>query len=198
MRRIILSGVHSVGKSTIANQITETLKKQGFLARLYNLDNFKIYRLHDILSSQIDRMYFGSMKIKEAEEEQPEIAVFDRSLTDNILYSKCFLKFKQLTEDQFTTILRVYQLTETRKFRMDSTIIFLNPPLEQIQTNIHNRGREVGTILDSDEFIQCLKKMFETHYANYHDSRIIELTKYDEHTIIETLKNLDVIQGNYQ
>ena len=78
MRRIILSGVHGVGKSTIAKAITKSLTSQGFLTRLYCLDNFTIYNNEDTLSSQIDRIYFGSMKIKEAEEEQPEIAIFDR------------------------------------------------------------------------------------------------------------------------
>ena len=117
MRRIILSGVHGVGKSTIAKAITKSLTSQGFLTRLYCLDNFTIYNNEDTLSSQIDRIYFGSMKIKEAEEEQPEIAIFDRNLTDNILYSKCFLRAEQLTESQFNNILHTYQLCETRKFR---------------------------------------------------------------------------------
>ena len=89
----------------------------------------------------------GSMKIKEAEEEQPEIAIFDRSLTDNILYSKCFLRAEQLTESQFNNILHTYQLCETRKFRADATILFLNPPLEQMQSQIHERAREKNTVL---------------------------------------------------
>jgi deoxyadenosine/deoxycytidine kinase len=202
MRKIILSGVHAVGKTTLAKTITETLKKQGYNTRLYSLDNYVIYRLDDVLSSQIDRIYYGSMKIKEAEEEQPEIAVFDRSLADNVLYSKCFSRFSKLTEEQLTIITRVYQLAnqlpEVRKFRLDSTILFLNPSLETIQTNIHARGREKGSILDEDRYIQCLKKMFETHYHNYFDTRMIELTEYTEQTIIETLKKHDIIQGNYQ
>ena len=40
--------------------------------------------------------------------------------------------------------------------------------------------------------------MFEAHYKNYVDSRVIELTEYDQDSIIETLKQLDVIQNNYE
>ena len=83
-------------------------------------------------------------------------------------------------------------------FGADATILFLNPPLEQMQSQIHERARERIRCIDSDDFIECLKKMFEAHYKNYVDSRVIELTEYDQDSIIETLKQLDVIQNNYE
>jgi len=203
MKRIILSGVHCTGKTTIAKKLTETLKSQGFNTRLYSNDNFLIYRNCDVFSSQIDRLFFGQRKEKEATQESPEIALFDRSLIDNIIYSRCFNTFTQpngdkyLSDNNLMSILRIYQMIEERKNRLDSTIIFLNPPLEQMVTNIQLRGREKGHILENEAFITCLKKMFEAHYKYHVDSPIIELKEYTEHTIVELLLQQDIIQTNY-
>jgi hypothetical protein len=182
----------------MAKVLCETLKSQGYQARLYSLDNFLIYRHETVLASQIDRMFFGSMKIKEAEEEQPEIAIFDRTLVDNIIYSRCFHKFGQLTDTELTNLIRVYQMNDYRKHRLDAITLFLNPSLERMLKNIHERGREKDSILDTDEFIKCLKKMFENHYQYYIDGRILELTDYSEKSIIETLRENDIIQLDYK
>lgn len=204
MRRIILSGVHSVGKTTLIKAMYNALKSQGFSVRIYSLDNFKVYRHTDIFSSQNDRMFFGAQKLKEAEEESPEIALFDRTLTENILYCRCFNRFSQpdgkkyLSDDELTSIIRYYQSLEQRKLRAESTIIFLNPSIEIMLKNIKERGREKGTILEQEEFVKCLKKMFETHYHQYFDSPLLELNEYNEKTILDKLPELDLIQTNYE
>jgi deoxyadenosine/deoxycytidine kinase len=204
MRRIIFTGVHAVGKTTYAKDLLKVLKEKEYNARLYSLDNYKIYRSCQASSSQFDRLYFGAQRIKEAEEESPEIGIFDRSLTDNIFYSKCFNRFvdekgnKFISDEELTNIIRFYQSLEQRKFKSDALIIFLNPDLETMIKGIKGRKREIGTILEREDFITCLKKMFESYYHQYFESPFIELHIYDEKTILEVLYKNDILQENYE
>lgn len=204
MRRIIFSGVHGIGKTTLAKELTKYINLLGYKARLYSLDNFTIYRLNTVFTSQMDRMFFGAKKLKEAEEENQEFAVFDRTLSDNILYSKCFNRFKDekgnqyLSDDELLSVIRCYQTIEQRKNKFDALIIFLNPPFETIYNNILDRKREKDTILERKEFVECLKKMFEAHYHQYIESPLIELNTYNIDGIITKLKENDFFQDGYQ
>jgi len=204
MRRIIFSGVHAVGKTTYAKKLLAICKSQGYNTRIYSLDNFRIYRTEKTASSQFDRLYYGNQKLKEAEEESPEIAIFDRALSDNILYSKCFNRFmdgnqkKYISDEELLNITQYYQSLETRKTKFESTIIFLNPPLESLIKNIKERGREKDNILETEDFVTCLKKVFESYYHQYFESPCIELTNYTETDIINLLKTHDIIQADYE
>ncbi|MFA5730764.1 MAG: deoxynucleoside kinase [Acidithiobacillus sp.] len=206
MQSIIISGVHGVGKTTISKSLYNFLKLQGFEVRLYSNDNYGIYRKSDTFSNQIDRLYFGQKKIKEAIQESPQIAIFDRDLIDNIIYSRCFNRFntinqyKYITNEQLLSLVRIYQMILERQIRLQSTIFFLNPPIERILENIKERNsengskRENGTILKDPMFIQCLKSLFEDHYQYYIESPIFELNEYNDTDIITILKENDVIQ----
>ena len=66
-----------------------------------------------------------------------------------------------------------------------------------MQSQIHERAREKNR-LRFGWFYRMLKENVWTHYKNYVDSRVIELTEYYQDSIIETLKQLDVIQNNYE
>lgn len=205
MRRLILSGIHGIGKTKYAKIILERLRSFEYNTQLYSLDNFKIYRNKTFFASQCDRLFFGNQKIKEAEEESPKIAIFDRSLSDNILYSKCLNTYYDsfgkplLSNDELTSILRYYQSLETRKLKVDSLIIFLNPSNEaELVKNIQDRGRERGTILEDKMFIRYLKESFKQHYDQYFESPLIELNHYDEDDILDVLKQCDILQTDYE
>lgn len=197
MRKIILSGIHCTGKTTIAKKLIDIFSKQNLKVRLYSLDNFRIYRNENPFTSQIDRLYFGNQKLKEAYEEQPEIAIFDRNLTDNIFYSKAFNHMGQLSDTELTSIIRIYQSLESRKNIFDCTILFLNPPFEELYQNILKREREKGTILEDYQFLSNLHQIYNQFYENYYGSPVFTFTEYDEHQIIDKLIKNDFLQSNY-
>ena len=200
-------GVHGVGKTTTILRLKDLLKKDGFDCRVYGLDNYRVYDNTDIYRSQVDRFTCGSRKMTEAFEDKPEIALFDRSLICNLLYSKWYNENQIISNESLHSLKKIFNTLQSNNNIFNGYFFFLNPSIDQIMTNIHERNGSVeedveetrdgkiSPLLITKKYVARLQQIYEEFFETFSLLRpVYALQEYSAESILELLKQHDIVQ----
>lgn len=220
MKSVFLVGIHCVGKTTLLYNneysIVSLLKKKGYNAKAYTLDNHDMYinliqenrENWSLYDQQMLRYSIGVETIKQAIEDNPEIALFDRSLYDNLIYSEIFEKYKQMKPNELKLLRRVTHTSEAFELCRKGIYLFLKPPFETVIEQLQNREREerktykksredaINTVLTHQDFLKDLYDRFNVFYSENMilSSPVYTLEKYDAALIYNLLLQNNIIQ----
>lgn len=179
------------------------LKNLGYDAKSYSCDNYSVYDNTNIFHAQIERNYYASRKFGEAIEDSPQIALFDRSMFCNILFSQCFKEFDVISEREFQTIKKQFQSIQNRELCFKGRIFFLDLPVSKVIKQVLKRNEDDGdkrdgkinNILLNEKFILRLHEIYHEFYEQYEKlNPVYTLEEYNENIIIEEMKKHDIIQ----
>lgn len=208
-------GLYGIGKTSLIFKNTDNLltklSARGYDVKGYSLDNFSVYDNLTVFHAQIERIHYGSRKLAEAAGDHAHIALFDRSLFCNLLFSKCYYEFKQMTEREFLTIRKIFQSVQYRDLCFQGRTFYLCPPLSQVWTQICDRNNlksdgslrdgektrdgSVNSLLLQKEFVTRLQEIYDAFYEQFElTSPVYKLTHYTADTIIAEMERHDIIQ----
>jgi deoxyadenosine/deoxycytidine kinase len=190
MRYLSIEGVIGVGKTTLAEILTNRLQGQIVLERPEEnpfLEDFYVDPKRFAFQTQL----FFLLSRYRQQQELPEPDFFHPVLIADYLFAKDkIFAYINLSEAELLLYERVMEILEPR-IRKPDLVIYLQSSSERLMKNIRLRSRPYERSM-SEEYIRTLNEAYNQFFFNYNSTRLlivnatrIDFVKNEEH--LETL-----------
>ncbi len=186
MRYLSIEGVIGVGKTTLAEILTNRLQGQVVLERPEEnpfLEDFYVDPKRFAFQTQI----FFLLSRYRQQQELPEPDFFHPVLIADYLFAKDkIFAYINLSETELLLYERVMEILEPR-IRKPDLVIYLQSSSERLMKNIRLRSRPYERSM-SEEYIRTLNEAYNQFFFNYKDTPLlivnatrIDFVKNEEH-----------------
>ncbi len=171
-RYIAIEGNIGSGKSTLAhllsNQlnarlILEEFEDNSFLPKFYNDPRRFAFPLE---------MSFLASRFNQLKTQLQELDLFREYVISDYIFAKCLLFSKvNLNDDEYDLYYRLFNIIDLQLPKPD-LLIYLHCPIEKLQWNIANRGREYEQKIE-DKYLMDLQQAYFSYLHGNPELRVV-------------------------
>jgi deoxyadenosine/deoxycytidine kinase len=162
---ITIEGNIGAGKTTLAKLLAEDLDGSLVLEQFTDNPFLPLFYENPERYAFPVELFFMSERHKQLQEHfmQPELFP-KRTISDYFFYKTLLFARQNLNEDEYRLFHRLFQ-TLNSSFPKPDLLIYLHRPVDRLQNNIRNRGRQFETEI-SDDYLEKIAQAYFDYFRS--------------------------------